>query len=94
MPIHVTRQLLRAALNGALVRTSYRVDPYFGVSVPQSVPGVETTILDPAGTWTSKDDYASAARRLVDMFRANFVKFEPFVDDTVLGAQPNFLRAA
>jgi ATP-dependent phosphoenolpyruvate carboxykinase len=68
---------------------SYRVDPYFGVSVPQSVPGVETTILDPARTWLSADDFAATASRLVDMFRANFVKFEPFVDDTVLGAQPS-----
>ena len=42
----------------------------------------------------SEDDYAATARRLVDMFHENFVKFEPFVDDTVLGAQPSFLRAA
>ena len=77
-----------------LVRTSYRVDPYFGVSVPQSVPGVATEILDPARTWLSADDFAATASRLVDMFRADFVKFEPFVDDTVLGAQPSLLRAA
>jgi hypothetical protein len=44
--------------------------------------------------WLSADDFAAMASRLVDMFRTNFVKFEPFVDDTVLGAQPNFLRAA
>ena len=94
MPIHVTRQLLRAALNGMLVRTSYRIDPYFGVSVPQSVPGVEAEILDPSRTWNSADDFAATARRLVEMFRENFLKFEPFVDDAVLGAAPSLLRAA
>ena len=94
MPIHVTRQLLRAALNGSLVRTSYRVDPYFGVFVPRSVPGVEAEILDPSKTWNSADDFAVTARRLVEMFRENFVKFEPFVDDAVLGAAPSLLRAA
>ena len=94
MPIHVTRQLLRAALNGSLVRTSHRVDPYFGVFVPRSVPGVEAEILDPSKTWNSADDFAVTARRLVEMFRENFVKFEPFVDDAVLGAAPSLLRAA
>jgi phosphoenolpyruvate carboxykinase (ATP) len=94
MPIQVTRKLLSGALSGSLAKTGYRVDPYFGLSVPRSVQGVETTILDPAGTWMSKDDYAATARRLVDMFHENFVKFAPFVDDAVLGAQPNFLRAA
>jgi phosphoenolpyruvate carboxykinase (ATP) len=94
MPIHVTRKLLRAALDGSLARTDFRVDPYFGVSVPQSVPGVETEILDPAKTWNSADDFAETANRLVEMFRENFVKFEPFVDDAVLGAQPSLLLAA
>jgi len=94
MPIQVTRKLLSGALSGSLAKTGYRVDPYFGLSVPRSVQGVETTILDPVGTWMSKDDYAATARRLVDMFHEKFVKFEPFVDDGVLGAQPNFLRAA
>jgi phosphoenolpyruvate carboxykinase (ATP) len=94
MPIHVTRKLLRAALSGSLVGTNYRTDPYFGLAVPLSVPGVEREILDPARTWTSGDDYEATAKRLVDMFRENFVKFEPFVDDAVLGAQPSLLRAA
>jgi phosphoenolpyruvate carboxykinase (ATP) len=94
MPINVTRKLLRAALDGSLARTSFRIDPYFGVSVPQSVPGVETEILDPARTWASADDFAATAKRLVDMFRENFGKFEPFVDDAVLGAQPSVLIAA
>jgi phosphoenolpyruvate carboxykinase (ATP) len=94
MPIHATRKLLRAALDGSLARTGFRVDPYFGVSVPQSVPGVETEILDPIKTWDSADDFAATAGRLVAMFKENFVKFEPFVDDAVLGAQPRRLRAA
>ena len=94
MPIHVTRKLLRAALSGSLLGTGYRIDPYFGLAVPLSVPGVEREILDPARTWTSGDDYEATAKRLIDMFRENFVKFEPFVDDAVLGAQPSLLRAA
>jgi phosphoenolpyruvate carboxykinase (ATP) len=94
MPIHVTRKLLRAALSGSLVGTGYRIDPYFGLAVPLSVPGVEREILDPARTWTSGDDYEATAKRLIDMFRENFVKFEPFVDDAVLGAQPSLSRAA
>jgi phosphoenolpyruvate carboxykinase (ATP) len=94
MPIHVTRKLLCAALDGSLAQASFRVDPYFGVSVPRSVPGVETELLDPVKTWACADDFAATTRRLVGMFRENFVKFEPFVDRAILGAQPIFLLAA
>lgn len=94
MPIDVTRALLRAALDGSLANASFRIDPYFGVSAPESVPGVDAEILDPSKTWRSRQEFTATARRLVQMFRENFVKFQPFVDDVVLRAQPSLLAAA
>ena len=38
MPIKVTRTLLTAALDGSLRNAKFRTDPYFGFSVPTSVP--------------------------------------------------------
>ena len=38
MPIKATRTLLTAALNGSLKDADFRTDPYFGFSVPTSVP--------------------------------------------------------
>ena len=88
MPIRVTRRLLSAALDGSLNKAEFRTDPYFGLAVPTSVPGVEPHILDPVKTWASKAEFAEMAKRLVDMFRKNFVTFEPHVDAKVKEAAP------
>ncbi len=88
MPIPVTRRLLAAALDGSLNRAEFRSDPYFGLAVPTSVPGVEPHILEPVKTWADKAEFAETARRLVDMFKDNFAKFERHVDEEVRGAGP------
>ena len=56
MPIKATRALVTAALNGSLKEASFRTDPYFGFSVPTSVPGVEPHLLYPMKTWKDKAD--------------------------------------
>jgi phosphoenolpyruvate carboxykinase (ATP) len=88
MPIRVTRRLLAAALDGSLNRANFRSDPYFGLAVPTRVPGVEPHILEPVKTWASKAEFAETAKRLVGMFRDNFVKFEKHVDEEVREAAP------
>ncbi|MGO4870009.1 MAG: phosphoenolpyruvate carboxykinase [Roseiarcus sp.] len=94
MPIQVTRNLLSAALDGSLNRAEFRTDPYFGLSVPTSAPGVDPTILEPRKTWASEAEFAETASRLVAMFRDNFAKFEPHVDETVRAAAPAASEAA
>jgi len=94
MPIQVTRQLLRAALDGSLAKATYRKDPLFGLAVPLAVPGVEPTILDPIKTWPDAKDFHATATKLVEMFRENFIKFAPDVSVEVLDAQPSFAAAA
>ena len=88
MPIRVTRRLLAAALDGSLNKATFRTDPYFGLAVPTSVPGVEPHLLNPVKTWASKADFAATAKKLVAMFRDNFVKFEAHVDAEVRAAAP------
>jgi phosphoenolpyruvate carboxykinase (ATP) len=94
MPIRVTRRLLAAAIDGSLNRASFRTDPYFGLAVPSSVPGVEPHLLYPAKTWASKAEFAETAKKLVAMFRDNFVKFEAHVDAKVRAAAPAVQIAA
>ncbi len=94
MPIRVTRRLLTSALDGSLNRADFRTDPYFGFSVPTSVPGVEPHILYPVKTWQSKADFAETAKKLVGMFRDNFAKFEEHVDADVRAAAPASQLAA
>ncbi|PNG27076.1 phosphoenolpyruvate carboxykinase [Methylocella silvestris] len=88
MPIKVTRALLAAALDGSLAKAAYRVDPYFGLSTPLAVPGIESAILNPVETWASKEEFAIQASKLVGMFRDNFVKFASHVDPEIMKAQP------
>ena len=44
--------------------------------MPRSVPGVPDGILDPRETWDDKDAYDEQARKLADLFKVNFEKFE------------------
>ena len=86
MPIRVTRRLLAAVLDGTLNKMHFRTEASFGLAVPTSVPGVEPDLLSPIKTWASREEYEETAKKLVDMFRANFVKFEPHVDANVKNA--------
>jgi phosphoenolpyruvate carboxykinase (ATP) len=94
MPIKVTRTLLAAALDGSLKNTAFRTDPYFGFSVPISVPGIETHLLYPSKTWRDKSEFDATARKLVAMFQENFVRFEPHVAADVKAAAPEVRIAA
>ena len=88
MPIKATRALLNAALDGSLNNVEFRKDPNFGFEVPVAVPGVDTSILDPRGTWSNAADYDAMAARLVDLFVENFAQFADQVDEGVRQAAP------
>ncbi|UOR15465.1 phosphoenolpyruvate carboxykinase [Qipengyuania aquimaris] len=88
MPIKATRALLNAALDGSLNDAEFRKDPNFGFEVPVSVPGVDSTILDPRATWADKDEYDRTAHKLVQLFVDNFEPFAAHVDQGVRDAAP------
>jgi len=94
MPIKATRTLLTAALNGSLKDADFRTDPYFGFSVPTSVPGVEPHLLNPFKTWKDKAEFDRTARDLVGMFQKNFTRFEDHVSADVKAAAPEVRIAA
>jgi len=88
MPIKATRGLLSAALDGSLNNVSFRTDDNFGFLVPETVDGIDTTILNPRDTWADKNAYDEQAAKLVTMFTDNFRQFEAHVDDAVLSSAP------
>ena len=88
LPIQWTRTLLDGALGGALSRGPFRTDRHFGFEVPLSVAGLPAEALDPSETWADKAAFERQAERLVQMFAANFAKFETMVDPAVAGAGP------
>ena len=86
MPIKATRAMLAAALDGTLKNAEFRTDANFGIAVPRSLDGVDGALLDPRSTWADAAAYDAQARKLVDMFVANFAKFESHVDGKVRDA--------
>jgi phosphoenolpyruvate carboxykinase (ATP) len=75
MKLGHTRAMVHAALDGKLDAIATRTDPVFGLSIPQSVPGVPIEVLDPRGTWADAAAYDAQAKKLAEMFRTNFEKF-------------------
>ena len=91
MSIHHTRALLRAALDGSLAKVEFVKDPFFGLMMPKSLPGVPASVLNPRETWADKDAYDRTARELVARFEKNFESFAGAVGEDVKAAA---IRAA
>lgn len=83
-----TRNMVRAAVSGALEETETREYPVFNLHVPVEVPGVDQRVLDPRDTWRDKDAYDRQARDLAARFRENFREFESEVGAAVKEAGP------
>ena len=88
IPIHHTRALLNAALDGSLARARFRAHRRFGVEVPTSCPGVPDSLLDPRGTWADKDAHDSMVDELCHRFARQFEAFAGEVADDVRKAGP------
>jgi phosphoenolpyruvate carboxykinase (ATP) len=83
-----TRRLLEAALTGELLKASFVVDPVFGFAVPKTCDGVPANILDPSGSWPSKEVYMQKYKQLASRFIENFKKFEAGCPPEVAKAGP------
>jgi phosphoenolpyruvate carboxykinase (ATP) len=88
MSLPHTRAMLHAALDGALDGVETRVEPFFGLEVPTSCPGVPTEILDPRDTWQDKAAYDAKATDLAKRFHEGFRPYVEKVDDNVKSAGP------
>ena len=89
--IHHTRALLNAALSGKLAKVEYKKDPVFGFDVPTSCEGVPSDILDPAGTWPSRDEYFKKYDALAARFIENFKLMMAECPEHILEAGPKRL---
>jgi phosphoenolpyruvate carboxykinase (ATP) len=83
-----TRAIVAAALSGALDGVPTVTEPFFGLDVPTSCPGVPDRVLDARATWPDRTAYDEQARLLAAMFRDNFQAFAADVSDDVRAAGP------
>jgi len=73
MDIGLTRELVEAALSGALDRVEYDEDRTFHLMVPRTCPNIpDPAILNPRNTWRDKQAFDNSARRLAAEFCARF----------------------
>ncbi|MBY0336061.1 MAG: phosphoenolpyruvate carboxykinase [Acetobacteraceae bacterium] len=86
MSIQHTRALLRAALDGSLAKVEFVRDPFFGLMMPKSVPGIPDNVLNPRDSWADKAAYDKTAAHLVSLFEKNFESFAGAVGDDVKAA--------
>ena len=86
--IRYTRAMLNAALSGKLLNVEYKTDPIFGFKVPKTCPDVPDEVLDPASSWSNKDEYLKRYRALASRFIDNFKKFEDGTPPEVVAAGP------
>lgn len=66
-----TRAMIRAALNSTLEGITMRKEPFFGLNVPLSCPGVDDALLDPRSTWQDLAAYDRQAASLAAQFKEN-----------------------
>ena len=83
-----TRAMVSAALNGELLKSEFVTDPYFGVSVPTTCPGVPDELLIPAKMWQDQEAYKEAAKKLSKMFVDNFAEKYSDMPAEVIAAGP------
>jgi phosphoenolpyruvate carboxykinase (ATP) len=88
--IGFTRALLNAALDGSLLEVDYSNDPVFGFKVPLSCDGVPKDVLDPASSWSNKDEYMEKYHQLATRFIDNFKKFSNEIPREISEVGPVF----
>jgi len=86
-----TRSMVKAVLSGAMTDAPMKADPVFGISVPQSCPGVPAEILAPRQTWKDPAAYDQRARQLAGMFESNFKENASDAPSEVRQAGPKVL---
>jgi len=89
MPIHYTRAIVNAALDGKLASVPTNADPTFGFEVPMECPGVPAELLNPRNTWDDKQAYDQQAQQLARQFEDNFSKYADDVSAEVRAAGPS-----
>lgn len=88
MSIAQTRAIIDGIHDDTLAKAPTRRDAVFGFDVPTQCQGVPAEILDPRQSWSSPVEYDAAAKRLAELFHANFRQYEDRASMELRGAGP------
>jgi phosphoenolpyruvate carboxykinase (ATP) len=87
--LQYTRAIIDAIHSGELDRVASTPHPVFGVSVPESCPGVPAEVLNPEATWADSGAYREQALKLAGLFRDHFAHHEDQASEELLAGAPS-----
>lgn len=85
--IPTTRRIVSAIQNGEIDDAETEHLDTLNLTIPKSVPGVDSSLLNPRNTWSDKSEYDRMATRLAREFASNFERFD--VTEEIVSAGPN-----
>ena len=88
MSLTYTRAIIDAINEGTLAKVDTKAEPFFGLAIPESCPGVPSELLNPKATWANAAAYDATAKKLQGLFRKNFQKFSDKASPEIIAAGP------
>ena len=73
--LSITRKIINSILDGTINKSEFTKIPVFNLNIPVKIEGIDSTLLDPSGAWSSSVKWHIAATDLALKFINNFSKF-------------------
>jgi phosphoenolpyruvate carboxykinase (ATP) len=70
-----TRAIIDSILDGSIENSETTIIPMFNFVAPTTLPGVDTTILDPRNTYSNSSEWTAKAEDLASRFIKNFSQY-------------------
>lgn len=83
-----TRAIIDAIHNNDFDQVEMIDEPIFGLKIPTSCPNVPSEILQPKETWVDKKGYENTLKKLAELFKTNFKKYEKGVNKEIIAVGP------
>ncbi len=88
MSLPHTRSIIDAIHDGSLEKADFQADPRFCFDVPTSCNGVPSEILSPRNSWKNGEEYDATAKKLAELFHANFKQYAEQAHPDIAAAGP------
>jgi phosphoenolpyruvate carboxykinase (ATP) len=88
MKLSITRQIVDAIHRGVMGDAPTQVDPVFGFNTVTKCGDIPVDVLDPRRSWSDKQQYEAAAKKLAGMFAMNFETYAAEAGESVRAGGP------